>query len=131
MYLKSPPKVFYKDRVEYVMREMPRDSCCPSLERCFLEQFYLSNIEAEVEKTVENGSIRASFSMPRYLESGNGFEIVSTYTPPAPQIIEVAKKRTFFDPFGLGVHITGGVDPLRKDWSVTFGVGFHYDLTDR
>jgi len=127
----SPPRVFYRDRVTQQIAETPPDSCCPLLERCWLDQFWLSNTEVEAEKTVENGSIRASFSMPRHLESGQGFEIVSTYTPPPAQVIEVPKPRTFFDAFGAGIHATAGIDPIRKDWSVTLGVGVHYDLLDR
>jgi len=127
----SPPRISYRDRVEVVMRDTPKDSCCAILERCYLEQFFLSNMEIEAEKTEAYGSIRASFSMPRQLESGNGLEIVSSYTPPVPQVVEVPRQRTFFDPFGFGVHITGGVDPFRKDWSVTLGLGVHYDFTDR
>jgi hypothetical protein len=126
MYLKSPPKVFYKDRVEYVMRDMPRDSCCPTLERCFLDQFFLSNLEAEVEKTVQGGSVLAQWSTPMYLESGNGFHIEARFSPLPAQVIEVEKPRNFFDRFGYGLHATGGIDTQGKP-SAVVGVGFHFD----
>lgn len=127
MIVKSPAKTTYIDRVEYVMRDMAQDSCCPNLERCFLDNFYLSNLETEIEKTVEGGSVLAQWSTPMYLESGNGFHIEARFTPLPAQVVEIEKPRSFWDRFGYGLHGTAGMDTQGKPAAVV-GIGLHFDM---
>jgi len=124
----SPPRISYRDRVEVVMRDTPRDSCCAILERCYLEQFFLSNTEVEIEKSVPGGSVLASFSMPRYLESGQGFDITATFNPLPPVVIEKEHTVSFFDRFGHGITLTAGVNTQGKPDAVAgYGVFFSFN----
>jgi hypothetical protein len=123
----SPPRISYRDRVEVVMRDTPRDSCCAILERCYLEQFFLSNLEAEIEKTVDGGSVIASWSTPAYLESGNGFQIEARFNPLPPVVIEKEHTVSFFDRFGYGLTGTAGINTQGKADAVV-GVGFFFSL---
>ena len=122
----SPPKVYYRDRVVTQIAETPKDSCCTLLERCWLDQFWLSNLETEVEKTVEGGSITAQWSTPAYLESGNGFHIEARFTPLPAQVVEIEKPRSFWNRFGYGLHGTAGMDTQGRPAAVV-GVGLHFD----
>jgi len=124
----SPPRISYRDRVEIVMRDTPRDSCCAVLERAYLDIFHLSNLETEIEKSVDGGSVIASWSTPAYLESGNGFNISATFNPLPPVIIEKEHTVSFLDRFGHGITLTAGINTQGKPDAVAgYGVFFSFN----
>ena len=128
----SPPIIRYVEKAKYIVSQTHADSCHAALERCLTDREYLAELEAEAEKTVPGGSVVARWSMPRFIEHGNGFDIEARFTPLPPVTVYKDKKVGLFERFGFGLQAGAGValTPNGARPAVYVGAGVHFDMKE-
>lgn len=130
----EPQYVYMPDSSKDCMEQLAK--CADAYEQQSFDFWKLANLELEATKALPWGDVKAWLYMPRYVNNPDNpesaFEFEATYEhQDSTVIVTELRERRRYERFGAGIHVTAGVDPFRKDWSVTAGVGVHYSLTGR
>lgn len=107
----SPARIVYRDRMDTLRIVENWGGCCEEARKNYEQAWYLSEVETEAEVNQQGVSGLVAFSMPRYLESGNGL----LYDLKVQNTVETKYQnvpRSFWD-----------------KWVVTLGGGIGYGLT--